>query len=214
MVAPAAPRTYHDKTIPHTRASAPFSGRAETGCRNFFEGRPPPKAIMNETIRRPIIGKKSTELPVERLRVETPAGRRTGCPFHDVRAMLREVGLRPTRQRLALGWLLFAKGDRHLSAEMLHEDALRARFPVSLATVYNTLNQFTEVGLLREVAVDGSKTYFDTNASDHHHFYVEGDSKLLDIPDAELMLGKRPTPPEGYEVARIEVIVRLRRKQD
>ncbi len=65
---------------------------------------------------------------------------------------------------------------------------------------------------LREVAVDGSKTYFDTNASDHHHFYVEGDSKLLDIPDAELMLGKRPSPPEGYEVTRIDVIVRLRRK--
>ena len=137
----------------------------------------------------------------------------TGCPWHDVKAMLRQVGLRPTRQRLALGWLLFAKGDRHLTAEMLHEDALRARFPVSLATVYNTLNQFTEVGLLREVAVDGSKTYFDTNSSDHHHFYVEGDSKLLDIPDAELMLGRRPSPPEGYEVARIDVIVRLRRTE-
>jgi len=167
---------------------------------------------MNEIARRPIAGTEDAELPVERLRVESTAGRRTGCPFHDVREMLREVGLRPTRQRLALGWLLFAKGDRHLTAEMLHEDALRARFPVSLATVYNTLNQFTEVGLLREVAVDGSKTYFDTNSSDHHHFYVEGDSKLLDIPDAELMLGKRPSPPEGYEVARIDVIVRLRRR--
>ncbi len=97
--------------------------------------------------------------------------------------MLRDVGLRPTRQRLALGWLLFAKGGRHLTAEVLHEDALKARFPVSLATVYNTLNQFTEAGLLREVAVDGSKTYFDTDASDHHHFYVEGDGKLLDIHD-------------------------------
>src|SRR5712692_1520714 len=139
---------------------------------------------------------------------------RNGCPWHDVLALLRQVRLRPTRQRLALGWLLFAKGDRHLTAEMLHEDALRARFPVSLATVYNTLNQFTGVGLLREVAVDGSKTYFDTNASDHHHFYVEGDSKLLDIPGDELMLGNRPSPPEGYEVARIDVIVRLRRKED
>jgi Fur family iron response transcriptional regulator len=167
---------------------------------------------MNETARRPIVEDESTELPVERLRAVPTAGRRTGCPFHDVRQMLREVGLRPTRQRLALGWLLFAKGDRHLTAEMLHEDAMRARFPVSLATVYNTLNQFTGVGLLREVAVDGSKTYFDTNSSDHHHFYVEGDSKLLDIPGAELMLGKRPTPPEGYEVARVDVIVRLRRK--
>jgi Fur family iron response transcriptional regulator len=169
---------------------------------------------MNETTRRFIIEDKAAELPVERLRVEPAAGRRTGCPFHDVREMLREVSLRPTRQRLALGWLLFAKGDRHLTAEMLHEDALRARFPVSLATVYNTLHQFTEAGLLREVPVDGSKTYFDTNASQHHHFYVEGDSRLLDIPDAELLVDKLPTPPDGFEVARIDVIVRLRRKDD
>jgi len=168
---------------------------------------------MNETVRRPIIEAGSAELPVERLRIEPAAGRRTGCPFHDVREMLREAGLRPTRQRLALGWLLFAKGDRHLTAEMLHEDALRARFPVSLATVYNTLNQFTDTGLLRVVAIDGSKTYFDTKSSDHNHFYLEDDGKLVDIPDAELMLGKRPSPPDGYEVARVDVIVRLRRKQ-
>lgn len=169
---------------------------------------------MSESVRRPIVEDDAAELPVERLRIEPTAGRRTGCPFHDVREMLREAGLRPTRQRLALGWLMFAKGDRHLTAEMLHEDALRARFPVSLATVYNTLNQFTETGLLREVAVDGSKTYFDTNASDHHHFYVEGDNKLLDIPDAELMLGKRPSPPAGYDIARIDVIVRLRPREN
>ena len=135
-----------------------------------------------------------------------------GCPWHDVKSMLREVGLRPTRQRMALGWILFAKGDRHLTAELLHEEAVRARFPVSLATVYNTLHQFTGAGLLREVAVDGSKTYFDTNASEHHHFYVEGDSSLVDIPGAELLVDKLPEPPEGYEVARVDVVVRLRRK--
>ena len=78
----------------------------------------------------------------------------TGCPWHDVKAMLREVGLRPTRQRMALGWILFGKGDRHLTAEMLYEEATRAKVPVSLATIYNTLHQFTEVGLLRQVAVD------------------------------------------------------------
>jgi Fur family iron response transcriptional regulator len=165
---------------------------------------------MNETPRR-LVFEEDIELPVERLRVQPAAGRRTGCPFHDVRAMLREVGLRPTRQRLALGWLLFAKGDRHLTAEKLHEEAMRARFPVSLATVYNTLHHFTGVGLLREVAVDGSKTYFDTNASEHHHFYVEGDSNLLDIPGAELLVDKLPKPPEGFEVARVDVVVRLRR---
>jgi Fur family iron response transcriptional regulator len=135
-----------------------------------------------------------------------------GCPWHDVKAMLREVGLRPTRQRMALGWILFGKGDRHLTAEMLYEEATRAKVPVSLATIYNTLHQFTEVGLLRQVAVDGSKAYFDTNATAHHHFFVEGEDQVLDIPDAEVIIGKGPTPPEGYEVARVDVVVRLRRK--
>jgi Fur family transcriptional regulator, iron response regulator len=136
----------------------------------------------------------------------------TGCPWHDVKAMLREVGLRPTRQRMALGWILFGKGDRHLTAEMLYEEATRAKVPVSLATIYNTLHQFTEVGLLRQVAVDGTKAYFDTNVTAHHHFFVEGEDELLDIPDAEVLVGKTPTPPEGFEIARIDVVVRLRRK--
>jgi Fur family iron response transcriptional regulator len=136
----------------------------------------------------------------------------TGCPWHDVKAMLREVGLRPTRQRMALGWILFGKGDRHISAEMLYEEATRAKVPVSLATVYNTLHQFTEVGLLRQVAVDGSKAYFDTNASNHHHFFIEGEEALLDIPDADAIVGKMPVAPAGYEIARIDVVVRLRKK--
>jgi Fur family transcriptional regulator, iron response regulator len=168
--------------------------------------------ITNDMPRRPVFEDDDVELPVERLQTQPPAGRRTGCPFHDVRQMLREVGLRPTRQRLALGWLLFAKGDRHMTAESLHEEALRARFPVSLATVYNTLNQFTTVRLLREVAVDGSKTYFDTNNSDHHHFFVEGENNLFDIPGSELLVDRLPKPPVGFEVARVDVVVRLRRK--
>ena len=135
----------------------------------------------------------------------------TGCPWHDVKAMLRQVGLRPTRQRMALGWILFAKGDRHLTAEMLYEEATKAKVPVSLATVYNALHQFTEAGLLRQVAVDGSKTYFDTNVSDHHHFFVEGENALVDIPNAEVMLDRLPHAPEGYEVARVDVVVRLRK---
>jgi Fur family iron response transcriptional regulator len=136
-----------------------------------------------------------------------------GCPWHDVRAMLRRVGLRPTRQRMSLGWILFAKGDRHVTAEVLYEEATRAKVPVSLATVYNTLHQFTEVGLLRQVAVDGSKSYFDTNASEHHHFFVEGEDALVDIPGAQVLVDKLPTAPEGYEIARVDVVVRLRRKQ-
>jgi Fur family iron response transcriptional regulator len=127
----------------------------------------------------------------------------TGCPWHDVKAKLRDVGLRPTRQRMSLGWLLFAKGDRHLTAEMLYEEASKARVPVSLATVYNTLHQFTEVGLLRQVAVDGSKTYFDTNVTDHHHFYVEGANALVDIPHSHVSVDRLPVAPDGYEIARI-----------
>ncbi len=144
-----------------------------------------------------------------------PSGRAdlTGCPWHDVKAKLRKVGLRPTRQRMALGWILFAKGDRHVTAEMLYEEATRAKVPVSLATVYNTLHQFTDVGLLRQVAVDGSKAYFDTNNSDHHHFFIEDRNDLMDIPSSDVMVGKAPTPPEGYEIARIDVVVRLRRKR-
>jgi len=138
----------------------------------------------------------------------------TGCPWHDVKAMLRQVGLRPTRQRMELGWLLFGKGNRHITAEMLYEEANAAKAPVSLATVYNTLHQFTDVGLLRQVAVEGSKTYFDTNASQHHHFFIEEENALFDIPDAGVFIGRPPTPPEGYEIARIDVVVRLRRKAD
>jgi Fur family transcriptional regulator, iron response regulator len=136
----------------------------------------------------------------------------TGCPWHDVKAMLRQVGLRPTRQRMALGWLLFGKGGRHLTAEMLYEEATKAKVPVSLATVYNTLHQFTDVGLLRQIAVDGAKAYFDTNASQHHHFFVEGEHMLFDIPHNDVVVGKAPVAPEGYEIARIDVVVRLRRK--
>jgi Fur family iron response transcriptional regulator len=95
---------------------------------------------------------------------------------------------------------------------MLYEEASRAKVPVSLATIYNTLHQFTEVGLLRQVAVEGSKAYFDTNASTHHHFFIEGADELLDIPSAEVVIGKTPLPPEGYEIERVDVVVRLKRK--
>jgi len=129
----------------------------------------------------------------------------------EIRAMLRDSGLRPTRQRMALAELLFARGNRHISAENLHEEAMANRVPVSLATVYNTLHQFTEARLLREVAVDGSKTYFDTNTSEHHHFFVEDDDRVIDIPPGRMGVGKLPEPPEGFEISRVDVVVRLRR---
>ena len=131
-----------------------------------------------------------------------------------VRTKLREVGLRPTRTRIALSALLFSKGDRHVTAEKLFEEANQARVSVSLATVYNTLHQFTEVGFLRQVAIDASKSYFDTNTTEHHHFYIEDRHELMDIPPTNVIVGKAPVPPDGYEIARIDVVVRLRRKAD
>ena len=163
------------------------------------------------TLSRTIVFTNAVE-SAERLASMAARSALTGCPWHDVKSMLRDVGLRPTRQRMALGWILFGKGDRHITAEMLYEEASKAKVPVSLATVYNTLHQFTDVGLLRQVAVDGSKTYFDTNNTQHHHFFVEGENALLDIPDSAVIVEESPTPPEGYEIARIDVVVRLRRK--
>jgi Fur family iron response transcriptional regulator len=152
----------------------------------------------------------SVALPGESEAVPGPIS--SGCPFHNLRAMLRRSGLRPTRQRMSLGWLLFAKGDRHVTAEMLFDEAQKARVPVSLATVYNTLHQFTEAGLLRQLPVDGAKAYFDTNPSEHHHFFLESEGALMDMPSAGLAVGDLPEPPEGMEIARVDVIVRLRRK--
>ncbi len=124
--------------------------------------------------------------------------------------LVREAGLRPTRQRIALADLLFAQGDRHLSAEELHEEALAAGVPVSLATVYNCLHQFTEAGLLRILSVEGARTYFDTNISDHHHFFVEGENRVYDIDNGPVQVINLPEPPEGMEIANVDIVVRLR----
>jgi Fur family iron response transcriptional regulator len=137
-------------------------------------------------------------------------------PVHNDMAIderVRQAGLRPTRQRIALARILFAKGDRHLSAEELHEEAVNAGVPVSLATVYNALHQFTKAGLLRILAVEGSKTYFDTNTSDHYHFYIEGENKIFDISSGPVSVVNLPEPPEGMEIANVDIIVRLRPKQ-
>ncbi len=127
-------------------------------------------------------------------------------------AKLRNMGLRPTRQRLALAALLFDEHDRHVSAEELHEEAGKAGVRVSLATVYNTLHQFTEAGLLRELSVDGARTYFDTNLGDHHHFYCEEDGELIDIQGNSIPVAGVPTPPPGVKLSRVDVIVRVSRK--
>ena len=127
----------------------------------------------------------------------------------NVAKLLRGAGLRPTRQRVALAHLLFAEGDRHVTAETLHEEALAKKVPVSLATVYNTLHQFTEAGLLREVAVEGAKTYFHTNTSNHYHFFCEHSGRLLDIATGSIRIEGLPEAPDGMAISRVDVLVRL-----
>ena len=125
---------------------------------------------------------------------------------------LRAAGLRPTRQRNELADLLFRDGHRHLTAETLHADAVSKGIRVSLATVYNTLHQFTNSGLLRQVMVDSTRSYFDTNTTEHQHFYYEEDGMLADIPGSEeIAVGNIPEAPEGTKVARVDVVVRLTR---
>lgn len=126
-----------------------------------------------------------------------------------IAARLTRAGLRPTRQRLALGGLLFTGDDRHVSAEALHAEALRAGVRVSLATVYNTLHQFTTAGLLREVVVEAGRSYFDTNVDPHHHFFHERTGELRDIVDAEVTVSALPPAPEGTRIARVDVVIRL-----
>src|ERR1700739_4681311 len=138
------------------------------------------------------------------------ARQRSGEVANQMTKRLREIGLRPTRTRVALGDILFAKGNRHISAEMLFEEASQANVPVSLATVYNTLHQFTEVGLLRQVAIDSSRSYFDTNNTEHHHYYLEDRHELMDIPPTDVAVGEIPVPPAGYEIVRVDVVMRLR----
>ncbi len=135
---------------------------------------------------------------------------RTGDGELDMVARLRAAGLRPTRQRVELGNLLFARGHRHLTAETLHEEAECANVRVSLATVYNTLHQFTEAGLLREVSVDAARTYFDTNTSDHHHFFVEDENRLIDVK-GDIQVSAIPLPPDGMEVTSVDIVVKVRR---
>ena len=122
---------------------------------------------------------------------------------------LRAVGLRPTRQRLALAELLFGRGDRHVTAEQLYREARDAGLSVSLATIYNTLNQFTEAGLLRQVVTTGNHAFYDTNTSDHYHFYLEEADELIDIPREQIDLKALPPLPEGKKIKGVDIIIRL-----
>ena len=125
---------------------------------------------------------------------------------------LAQAGLRPTRQRVALAAVLVGDGmDRHVTAEWLYEAATKADADVSLATVYNTLRVFSEAGLVREITVDGSRSYFDTNMSDHPHFYWEDDGRLTDAPADQLRIEGLPDAPDGARISAVDVVIRLRR---
>ncbi len=125
---------------------------------------------------------------------------------------LTRAGLRPTRQRTALATLLVEGGDRHLTAEALFAEALEAGADVSLATVYNTLNAFTNAGLLREVNIEAGRVYYDTRVDDHSHFYFEDDCTITDAPGGSVRIAELPDVPEGYDIASVDVVVRLRRR--
>ena len=133
-------------------------------------------------------------------------------PLLTIVERLRRVGLRPTRQRVALARLLLDGSDRHVTAEQLHGEAIAAAIRVSLATVYNTLHQFTSAGLMREVMVERGRSYFDTNTDDHHHFFCESTGHLQDIPGELVKVGELPRPPAGAEIRRVDVIIRIRRE--
>lgn len=133
-----------------------------------------------------------------------------GSPSFQARALLERFGLRATRQRLGLAKILFGKGDRHLTADALAYEAQAARMPVSLATVYNVLNLFAEVGLVRSLAIEGGKTVFDTNTSSHSHFYFEDTCAVSDIALDGAKFAAGIEPPEGYEIAKIDIVIRLR----
>ncbi len=125
---------------------------------------------------------------------------------------LSGVGLRPTRQRVTLARLLVGDGQhRHVTAESLFADVQTRGESVSLATVYNTLRAFCDAGLMQEVTVDGSKSYFDTNTHDHPHFYWEDENRLSDAPAGELEIARLPKAPDGAEITAVDVVIRLRR---
>ena len=127
----------------------------------------------------------------------------------DIVAKLRGHNLRPTKQRVALGRLLFTGYGRHVTAESLAAEARAAGLHMSLATVYNSLRQFTAANLLREIRGIGDTTWFDTNTSQHHHFYDMDGNRLVDIPASAIGICQMPPPPKGYRTEGVNVVITI-----
>ena len=134
-----------------------------------------------------------------------------GRPYSKPLEQLSSVGLRPTSQRMILAKLLFDGTRRHVTAEMLRNEVLKSQKKVSLATIYNTLHLFTKLGLLREIIVDSDYSYFDTNTTNHHHFYREDTRELIDIDESDIQIGRLPKPPQGSQITRVDMVVRTKK---
>ena len=132
-------------------------------------------------------------------------------PYSKPLEQLSSVGLRPTSQRMILAKLLFDGTRRHVTAEMLRYEVLKSQKKVSLATIYNTLHLFTKLGLLREIIVDSDYSYFDTNTTNHHHFYREDTRELIDIDESDIQIGRLPKPPQGSQITRVDMVVRTKK---
>lgn len=146
--------------------------------------------------------------------VERILAKSAACPIRTVREKLVGAGLIPTRQRVYIGWLLFGNGDRHVTADLLFEEVRKSGMSLSLATIYNTLTQFKSAGLVRELAIYGGKTWFDTNIGPHYHFFDEEGRTMTDIPEDSLHLPSVPDVPEGMELLGIDVVVRIKKKAE
>lgn len=134
------------------------------------------------------------------------------CASRDIGLKLRDCGLRCTRQRIELGRLLFSEGDRHFTADMLHNEARRTNINVSLATIYNTLQHFAKAGLVRRLTTGGQKTWFDTNVSEHHHLYHEDEGQIIDVPEGYVSVSNLPPVPKSLEIDRVDVVIHLKRR--
>jgi Fur family transcriptional regulator, iron response regulator len=168
-----------------------------------------PANVLREIVVHPEITRPTVSDPDHITCAEARAGgTECGCA---IGAKLRDAGVRPTRQRVVLTELLFGKGDRHITAEQLHQEAVEIGERVSLATVYNTLHQLRSAGLVRELAIDAQRAYFDTNTSNHSHFVIEPTGEVVDIPNGSIRVDGLPLPPEGFTSSHVDVVVRVRR---